>query len=259
MTISDNTTGTTANRVLLGPNTFQFACHKDVPCFTRCCHNADMYLYPYDVVRMKQNLNMTSEEFLVAHTTTAIRDMPTFPNVMLKMSDRNGNPCTFLTEKGCTIYPDRPYSCRAYPLEPAIYGDADGSMHVQYYVMHHDYCKGHDEDKTWTAKAWMADQEMDPYLEPNNGWARIAGRLQADSFRSRDIDVNSPPMKMAFMAAYNMDTFRRFVFESSFLSRYNVPDRQLDAVKHDDRELLMLGLSWIERILFGDGPLEEIS
>lgn len=257
MTTPNNTMDYTANRELLGSRTFKFACHDSVPCFTRCCHNADMYLYPYDIVRMKQNLNMTSEAFLVAHTTTAIRSMPTFPNVMLKMSDRQGNPCTFLTEKGCTIYPDRPYSCRAYPLEPAIYGDADGSMHMQYYVMHHDYCKGHDEDKEWTAKTWMADQEMQVYHEPNNCWARIAGRLQGDSFKAQGLDMNSPPMKMAFMASYNMDTFRRFVFETSFLSRYVIAQQQLDAVKQDDRELLMLGLSWIEKFLFGEGQLEE--
>ncbi|WP_035242339.1 YkgJ family cysteine cluster protein [Desulfobacter vibrioformis] len=257
MTTPDDTIDSAANRALLGSGTFQFSCHDGVPCFTRCCHNADMYLYPYDIVRMKQNLNMTSEAFLVAHTTTAIRDMPTFPNVMLKMSDRQGNPCTFLTEKGCTVYSDRPYSCRAYPLEPAIYGGADGSMRMQYYVMHHGYCKGHDEDQAWTAKAWMADQEMGAYHEPNNCWARIAARLQTNSFRFQGIDMNSPSMKMAFMASYNMDTFRRFVFESSFLSRYNVPGQQLDAVKHDDRELLMLGLSWIERFLFGEGLLEE--
>jgi len=257
MTNSKKTTDSPANRELLGSRTFKFACHDGVSCFTRCCHNADMYLYPYDIVRMKQNLNMTSEEFLVAHTTTAIRDMPTFPNVMLKMSDHQGSPCTFLTEKGCTVYPDRPYSCRAYPLEPAVYGESDGTLRMQYYVMHHDYCKGHDESKEWTAKSWMVDQEMQPYTEPNNAWARIAGRLQNDSFRAQGLDMNSPPMKMAFMAAYNIDTFRRFVFESSFLSRYIVPDQQLDAVKQDDRELLMLGLSWIERFLFSDGALEE--
>jgi len=257
MTTPDNTMDSTENRVLLGSNTFQFACHDGVPCFTRCCHNADMYLYPYDIVRMKQNLGMTSEAFLVAHTTTAIRDMPTFPNVMLKMSGRQGNPCSFLTEKGCTVYPDRPYACRAYPLEPAIYGDAGGSMHMQFYVMHHGYCQGHGRDRAWTANAWMADQEMAAYHESNSCWARIAGRLQAGTFRSRGIDMNSRPMKMAFMASYNMDTFRRFVFESSFLSRYTVPGQQLDAVRHDDRALLLLGLSWIERFLFGEGPLKE--
>ncbi len=255
MTTTCNNMGNTGNRFLLGSGTFQFACHEGVSCFTRCCHNADMYLYPYDIVRMKRHLNISSEEFLAAHTITAIRDMPAFPNVMLKMSSRPGNPCTFLTEKGCTIYMDRPYSCRAYPLEPAIYGDADGGMHTQYFVMRHDHCKGHSEDQNWTARAWIADQEMEDYHEPNSWWARIAARLQAIPSGAQGMD--SPPMKMAFMASYNMDTFRRFVFESSFLSRYIVPQQQLDAAGNDDRELLMLGLSWIERFLFGEGPLKE--
>ena len=96
---------------------------------------------------------------------------------------------------------------------------------------------------------------MEDYLEPNSCWARIAARLQSAPDGPQGVD--SPPMKMAFMASYNIDTFRRFVFESSFLSRYLVPQSQLDAAGEDDRELLMLGLSWIERFLFGQGPLEE--
>ncbi len=248
-------TNTTGNRFLLGNGTFQFACHSEVSCFTRCCHDADMYLYPYDIVRMKQHLGISSEAFLMAHTTTAIRDMPTFPNVMLKMSDRPGKPCTFLTEQGCTIYADRPYSCRAYPLEPAMVGDEDGTVRMQHYVMRHGHCKGHHEDRTWTAESWMADQQMNAYTAPNSHWARIAARFQTNPFGTQGID--SPPMKMAFMASYNMDTFRRFVFESSFLSRYDVSAEQLAATKSSDRELLMLGLAWIERFLFGEGPLEE--
>jgi len=41
------------NRYLVGNGTFRFACHCGVECFTRCCHNADMYLYPYDNIRLK--------------------------------------------------------------------------------------------------------------------------------------------------------------------------------------------------------------
>jgi hypothetical protein len=96
---------------------------------------------------------------------------------------------------------------------------------------------------------------MTDYHAPNSRWARIAARFQTNPFGPQGID--SPPMKMAFMASYNMDTFRRFVFESSFLSRYDVSSEQLEAAKSSDRELLMLGLAWIERFLFGEGPLEE--
>jgi hypothetical protein len=55
-----------------------------------------MYLYPYDIIRLKQRLGMTSEECLMQHTITAFRENPYFPNVMLKMSDLQDSPCSFL-------------------------------------------------------------------------------------------------------------------------------------------------------------------
>ncbi len=83
------------SRYLLGNGTFRFACHSAVACFTRCCRNADMYLYPFDIIRLKQRLGLTSAEFLMQHTLTAFRENPYFPNVMLKMSDLPGPPLFF--------------------------------------------------------------------------------------------------------------------------------------------------------------------
>jgi hypothetical protein len=48
-------------------------------------------------------------------------------------------------------------------------------------------------------------------------------------------------MKTTFMASYNMDTFRRFVFESSFPSRYAIPRQRLAPIEKSDAELLLLG------------------
>ena len=243
------------NRYLLGDDAFQFACHSGVACFTRCCHNADMYLYPYDIVRLKRSMDLTSEEFLTKHTITALRDMPCFPNVMLKMSDQEGHPCTFLSEQGCTVYEDRPYSCRAYPLEPAMYGDEEGRIHTQFYVARHSHCLGHREKRQWTAQTWMADQQMNDFNDINARWAKIAARFQDNTFGPRGID--SPAMKMAFMASYNVDTFKRFVFESSFLSRFELPEERLAQVRRDDTALLLLGLDWILGFLFNEGPLRK--
>jgi hypothetical protein len=64
-------------------------------------------------------------------------------------------------------------------------------------------------------------------------------------------------MKMAYMASYNLDTFRRFVFDSSFLARFHVPAERLAAVRANDSDLLLLGFDWILRFLFGQGPLNE--
>ena len=59
------------------------------------------------------------------------------------------------------------------------------------------------------------------------------------------------------MASYNVDTLRRFVFDSSFLSRFHVPQERLEAVRESDNALLLLGFDWILRFLFGQGPLRE--
>ena len=41
----------------------------DIACFTRCCRNIDILLTPYDVIRMKNRLGITSTEFLAeVHT-----------------------------------------------------------------------------------------------------------------------------------------------------------------------------------------------
>lgn len=243
------------NRCRIGEGTFEFACHSGVPCFTRCCHDADMYLYPYDILRLKQRLGVTSEAFLMTHTTTALRDMPFFPNVMLKMSDHEGRPCPFLSTGGCTVYEDRPYSCRAYPLEPVIYGSEDDRMDMDFYLVRHNHCHGHHEDRRWTARQWMADQQMASYNDINARWARIASRFRNNPFGPAGID--SPAMKMAFMASYNVDTFRRFVFDSSFLSRFDVSQERLEEAGQSDTGLLLLGFDWIRHFLFREGPLGQ--
>ena len=41
----------------LGPDdTFQFACHPGVSCFNRCCGDVNIFLSPYDVLRLKTGL-----------------------------------------------------------------------------------------------------------------------------------------------------------------------------------------------------------
>jgi len=49
-------------------STFQFRCHPGVPCFTRCCRNMDIILTPYDIIRIKRRLGLTSDIFLSLYT-----------------------------------------------------------------------------------------------------------------------------------------------------------------------------------------------
>jgi hypothetical protein len=59
--------------------------------------------------------------------------------------------------------------------------------------------------------------------------------------------------QMFFMASYNIDKFRKFVFESSFLERYPMDERSLENLRSDDVTLLDFGLKWLKGILFKEG------
>ena len=240
---------------ILGPSDrFRFGCHPGVACFTRCCRDADMYLYPYDIIRMKRHLGMTSEEFLNTHSVVAIRDNPHFPHVMLKMSDAADRACRFLTADGCQIYPHRPYACRAYPLERAVARQSRGPNRTAYYgIARHVYCQGHAEQTTWTIADWSDDQDLADYEAMNDQWVDVDSIFRTNPWG--DQGIRSPALPMAFMACYNMDKFRQFVFESSFLTRLAVPAPRIEAVRATDEALMLLGFDWVRRMLRYEGPL----
>ena len=243
-----------SNRKLLEKDTFRFECHSGVACFTRCCKNADMYLYPYDIIRMKDHLGISSDQFLKQHTISAFRDNKYFPSLMLQMSDDEEKSCPFLSDKGCTIYENRPFSCRAYPLERAAARLNDGyGRLVQYFVANHPYCLGHKESREWTVKKWTEDQQLQPYDEMNDLWVDIDTIFRKNPWG--DKGINSPALKMAFLACFNVDKLKEFISNSSFLSRFDVPEERVQKIMETDIELMKFGFDWVEFFLTSKGPL----
>ncbi len=238
------------------PERFRFACHPGVSCFNRCCHDVDMYLYPYDIIRLKRRLEMTSDEVLDRHTVTAIRDNPFFPHMMLKLTEKEGRPCPFLSPIGCTVYEDRPFSCRAYPVEPAVSRQPGHEGETVYYISRHHYCQGHEEARQFTVAEWIADQGLAPFTEMNRAWVPVDTILRQNPWKGQGLD--NPAAKMVFMACYNMDRFREFVFNSSFLSRFAIPEDRLAALRTKDEALLRVGFDWVIYMLTGGGPLLKI-
>jgi uncharacterized protein len=237
-----------------GEDKIRFDCHPGVACFTRCCKDADMYLYPYDIIRMKNRLGISSDRFLKHYVIQAIRDNPYFPSLMLKMSDDEDKSCPFLSSEGCTIYKDRPFSCRSYPLERAVArsGDENGRK-VLYFIMRHDHCLGHKEHREWTVTEWIQDQQIELYNEMNDLWVDIDSIFRSNPWGSQGID--SPALKMAFMACFNVDAFKNFIFESTFLSRFDLPSERIEKLKASDVELMKFGFDWTMFFLTGSGPL----
>ena len=70
--------------------------------------------------------------------------------------------------------------------------------------------------------------------------------------QSQDLKIDNPQItKMLFMALYNIDKFKAFVFESTFLDRFEVEPVRLEKIKRNDSELLKFAFDWIKFGLFG--------
>jgi len=57
---------------------------------------------------------------------------------------------------------------------------------------------------------------------------------------------------MFFLASYNIEGFRDFVFESSFLDRYDIDKDTVENIRDNEIELLKFGMKWLKSILFLD-------
>ena len=47
---------------------FGFVATQDISCFNACCRNIDLQLTPYDILRLKNRLGLTSGDFVARYT-----------------------------------------------------------------------------------------------------------------------------------------------------------------------------------------------
>lgn len=237
-------------RQLKPDDTFSFRCHSGLDCFNQCCRNLNLFLYPYDVLRLRNRIGITSDQFLDRYSDIVLRPSGFFPEVLLRMADNSEKTCPYLTSSGCSVYPDRPDTCRSFPVENGLLFDAaTKSTRPVYFFRPPDFCQGQYESDIWTPKTWAQDQEAITYNKWTARWAEIRGRFQLNPYGNEKPD--GPKGKMTFMAAYNIDRFREFVFESSFLKRYKVKNAVLKKMKAEDEALLLFAFDWINFFLWG--------
>jgi Fe-S-cluster containining protein len=229
---------------------FAFRCHSGLDCFTLCCRNLNLFLSPYDVLRLRTCLNISSEQFLETYVDIVLRESNFFPEVLLRMSENEERTCPFLTESGCTVYPDRPDTCRTFPVEQGIlFQDAESKATDVYFFKPPDFCLGQHELQEWTAESWAEDQEAAPYHKMTAQWAEVKALFQSDPWGREG--PNGAKGKMSFMATYNLDGFREFVFQSTFLKRYKVKKDVLRKIKTDDVSLMKFGFAWVKFVVWG--------
>ena len=241
-------------------DSFNFRCHRGVACWNKCCHGADITLPPYDILRLTRHFGLRPAEFLERYTVPAEHEGAAMPVVKLKMAGEDGTgACPFLADEGCTVYDDRPSACRYYPLGLISVKLKDSEAKEDFnFLVREDHCLGHAEAHSQTVAEFCKDQGVEPYEQINRGWIDILMKLA--SWRPMGGPLGEVPTpqarQMFFMVSSDVERLRKFVFESSFLQRYEIPEEALEVVRTSDEALICLGLEWMKGVLFHEPVIE---
>lgn len=230
-------------------DTFQFECKPGISCFNKCCNDVNIFLTPYDIIRLKNRLKINSGAFLENYTILPVEENLKHPVVMLQMNEDDMN-CPFVDpEKGCAVYEDRPWACRMFPIGVGSPKDDPEAMHEEFYfLLKEDVCKGFDRGETWTVRDWMEDQKVLEYQVMGDYFKEIS--LHEHFLKKKHVEPVK--LEMFYMVCYDIDRFREFVFESTFLKRFDVAEETLEDMKNDDAELLRFGFQWLRFVIFGE-------
>ncbi len=232
---------------------FKFSCHKGISCFNKCCSDVNIFLTPYDVIRLKTRLNISSQEFLDKYTFLPIDEKQNHPVVMLKMESDENKSCPFVGDNGCTVYEDRPWSCRMFPL--GVASPKDAGKHGEgefYFILQEPVCKGYEENKDWTVAKWISDQSIEEYTE----MGELFKDISLHDYFKKGKQLEPAKQEMFYTVCFNIDKFREFVFESSFLKRFIVDEKIIGRIREDDKELLIFGFNWLRYCLFGEETMK---
>ncbi len=232
---------------------FKFNCHKDISCFNKCCSDVNIFLTPYDILRLKKRLNISSQEFLDKYTFLPIDEKQNHPVVMLKMDDDEKKSCPFVGKGGCSVYEDRPWSCRMFPLGVASPKDEGKNGEGEFYfILEEPVCRGGEESKQQSVDEWIREQGVEEYFKMGEYFKDVS----LHGYFKKGRQLEPAKQEMFYTVCYNIDKFREFIFESSFLKRFEIDEETVRKVKDDDAELLLFGFNWLKYCLFGEGTIK---
>jgi len=236
-------------------SSFRFQCHPGLSCFTRCCREPTIILKPYDLLRLRRRLGLSSTAFLARYTIRTVEESSGLPLRLLARRDNPGTGCPFLQDQeGCGVYEDRPEACRLFPV---IQGSnlEGAAIKAVYFLKHLDYCQGWAEGPIWTLEQWRLDQGLLPYEAHNQPWAAIILELGA-----RGVGVNLSQARLFELAMYDLDGFRSFVLESAFAQNFDLTEAAVEVLGREDTALLQAGYAYVRRSLglTAAGELREL-
>ena len=221
---------------------FCFDCNNDCKCFGDCCRKAFVFLTPFDIIKMKKQLGISSSEFLEKYTAMPSSSEFPFPALMLRNENEQ---CLMIDGDVCSVWDARPLACRMYPL--AILPE-----NSKFHLMTDDFCEGHLSRMATTAGHWIEKNKAAKHIESYKAFFNIVSDSRFD-----ERTIEPVKLEMFYMASYDIDRFREFVFDSIFLQRIQLSEDEILEYRTDDEKLLAFAMKWIEKELLGINPSEK--
>ena len=114
-----------------------------------------------------------------------------------------------------------------------------------YFCRRLDYCRGFDAGAEWTVASWMADQGFTEYDQGRREWLEIL--LKAGL--TEELVVDDQVQDLFATLAYDLDRFRRLVFDPVFLEAYGLEAEALEDLRTDDLALLKFSYRLLPTLL----------
>lgn len=222
---------------------FCFDCNSGVSCFNECCGDLNQFLTPYDILRLKNHFSMSSTRFLDQYTIRHMGPQTGLPVITLKPADPSTLKCPFVTSSGCSVYADRPSSCRMYPVIRVLSRSREtGKTQIRYALLKEPHCRGFEQKQRLTVNKWMAWQGLLPYNEMND--------LMMDIISLKNRFMPGPLIgeagQLFYTLCYDIDRFK----EETFMTGHHVIEIP-DSVKSNDEDLLRFGMAYLRDNVFG--------
>ncbi|MEZ5541287.1 MAG: YkgJ family cysteine cluster protein [Pseudomonadota bacterium] len=238
---------------LTGDTVIQFRCHKGIDCFNACCRNIDIMLTPYDIIRLKRRLGITSTEFLREFTYPFEFAKDSVAGVKFKPV-ADGTACQFMTDEGCSVYEDRPTACRYYPVGLLSTRRQDENFdRASYALVKEDHCHGHFEDRKLTIDEYRREQGLEEYDEKGRLWRQQILKVKSAGPYIGRMSMTS--RKFFFMASYDLDRFREFIKSEGFSTTYDVDQETMAQLLGDDLALMAFGDRMIRQIMYAENTI----
>lgn len=227
---------------------FRFRCHPEVECFTDCCRELELALTPYDVLRLRARLGISTGEFLERYCLLETSEEEVLPRVYLGMVDDGRGSCPFVSQEGCAVYEDRPAACRTYPVGRGAFLQPNGCCQDLYVLLSEPHCHGFAQEQRQDVGQWLDHEGLAEYNAMNDATLAVyQHRKIGEGIKLTDMQVET-----FILAFYNLDAFREALLAGQLPVQDGLDEQWQDEITASDKALLLFAVKWLAWRLFGE-------